>query len=387
MHRREFISVAATVPLALSRALHSRVLADQKATKTPIIILFCSGGVSHKESFNPDPPSTTAELRGPLGSIPTKTPGVHFSEVFPELAKRQDKFALIRNLDSGSSDHTPSQKTAILSGERTVTEVIGDSAANGGIPYILLNPGSNWPGLQDAFRMGQSFCPIWNQEKKCLTPPEMSPVNNLAERKELLDALDRSDVPSPMQEKIRKFRATAFDLLSGGGGFMEALRLPEIERKRFGGTLVGDLVLTAKRFVERGAGAVTVYDEPESVAYDLHNNIGDGMKHMAPPMDKAASVLLDEITSGRLHATLLLMGEFSRTPKINPTAGRDHWQYGNCAILAGSKIKGGVVIGKTDKFGRSTEDIKQGETLPNTMLAACGQEVRPDKPRVRDVLV
>lgn len=387
LHRRDFLRVAASAPLALGATLGSEnVSAAESSTRLPLIVLFLSGGVASKESFNPDPPSVSEDLRGPLASIPTATPGIHFSEVFSQLARRADQFALLRGLDSGSSDHTPSQQAAVLSGSKTVSEIVGEKSANGGVPYVFLNPGSTWDGITLAFRKQQAFTPLWDSQAKRFNPPEMAPVDNLAERRKLLEAFDRG-VPGPAAQRAQKFRETAFDLLMGGGKFFSALDLPEKDRARYGSSLSGDMVLMAKRFIERGAGAVTVYHEPEPVAYDLHNNIGPGMRKLAPEMDHAAAVLLDEITSHRLNAVLLLMGEFNRTPKVNGTAGRDHWPYGNAAILAGGKVREGAVHGKTDKLGRITDgEVKQKEALTNTVLVACNEEISPEKPRAREIL-
>src|SRR5204862_2800221 len=86
--RRQFLRVAASAPFAVNSLLHGDITAPQARTRLPLIILFLSGGVSAKESFNPDPPGTASELKGPFGTVPTQTPGVHFSEMFPELAQR-----------------------------------------------------------------------------------------------------------------------------------------------------------------------------------------------------------------------------------------------------------------------------------------------------------
>lgn len=394
LSRREFLTVSASAPLALASVLGTNIEAAESSTRLPLLVLFLSGGASSKETFNPDPSSVTSELRGPLASIPTRTPGVHFSEPWPELAARTDKFALLRALDSGSSEHTKSQQTAILSGGKTVTEKIGDRSANGGVPYVLLNPGSTWEGLILAFQQAQSFSPLWDPIERRFKAPQMTPVANLKEKRQLLEAFDQG-VPGAATARMQKFRETAFDLLQGGGKFMDALTLPGKDRERYGKTLAGDMVLTAKRFIEEGAGSVTIYHEPqatdpgESPAWDMHSKIGEKMKGLAPEVDHAAAMLVDEITSHRLECVLLLMGEFNRSPRMDDGngTGRGHCPTGNCAILAGGKIRPGVVHGKTDKFNRAIDgEVKQKSVLPNTVLVACGEEVSPAEPRIRDIL-
>ncbi len=382
--RREFLQVSATAPLALGAlGLFGRIEAAAVTIRTPLLILFLSGGISAKEWINPDPPSSAAELRGPLGSAATRIPGVHFSEVWPSLAERADKFSVLRSLDAGSTDHTPGMRTAVLQGNQTISERIGDRAADGGAPYVLLTPRRDWPGLNEAFRMNSAFAPLYREGR--FVQPIAGDTSRLAERRRLLEALE-TPMPGPTADRMQRFRETAFDLLQGGGRFFEAMNLPAGDRGRYGGSLAGDMVLTAKRFIERGAGAVTVYHEPTVQAWDMHSGLEQGMRTLAPEMDRAASVLIDEIASSRLNCVLLMMGEINRTPRMNPS-GRDHWRYGNCAVLAGGRIRPGVVHGRTDRHGRIVDGaVLQQTGLQNTVLFACGEDVSPAEPRVREVL-
>lgn len=414
LRRRDFLKIAATAPLALQSL--GLVQAVEAKMRLPLITIFLSGGASAKETFNPDSPSTTAELRGPLSSIPTRTTGIHFSELFPKLADRSDRFALLRGLDSGNSDHVQSQETAMLSGNHTISEIIGDRTAKT-VPYVLLNPGSSWPGLRDAFQISSSYGPLWDPVQKKFvapssgevqqdisdsveydeegnefkpptpTPSSPGPSPRLAQRRALLRGLDTSPPRSPAMERMERLQNLAFDLSLGGGDFFEAVTLPENDRERYGKTLAGDMTLLAKRFIERGAGAVTVYHEPDPSAWDAHKDIDAVYKRLAPEIDQAAATLIDDITQHRLQCVLLLMGEFNRTPRINISAGRDHWQLGNCAILSGGRVKGGIVHGKTNPHGQIIHDaVPQSNVLGNTVMVATGIEIEPTAQRIREVL-
>lgn len=388
MQRREFLRVAATAPIALSLALGKTgsIQAQERRTHNALIIIFLSGGGPQKEMWDPDPPHVPLELRGPMGNIQTNTPGVHFGECWPELAARTHKFALIRAVDAGTVSHTPAMTNAVMHGSQTISEIIGDKAANGGVPYGFLNPGSTWDGTQVSFRQSFAFAPLWDTAAGRFVPPVMPENPRLAERRRLLEMIE-TPMEGPMAARMDRFRQTAFDLLMGGGRFFNALDLPARDRERFGNSLAGDMVLLSKRLVEHGAGAVTCYHEPESQAWDMHGNLVNKMRQMGPEMDKAIATLVDEVHRRSVNATLVVMGEFNRTYRWNGS-GRDHQQLGNAVILAGRGMRGGVVHGRTDRFGAPIADgSDQRTTLQNTILAACGEELPSDAPRIREVLV
>jgi len=384
--------VAATASLAISKLLGSSSAAASgvaQRTRIPLITLFLSGGAPSKETFNPDPAGTLEELRGPMGTVQTSVTGVHFGDQFPRLAALADRMAVIRSLDAGSSDHTPAQQNAVLLGRTTVSEQIGERASDGGVPYVVLNPGSTWYGLRDAFRIGHAFAPIWTGATRRFSPPRQAgSPERLRERRGLLEGFEKDvEIHSPAADRFARFRQTAFDLSLGGGDFFRAFTLGEKEREHFGNTTQGDMALLAKQLVQRGAGAVTVYDELDASMWDTHGNMKKKIEEIGPPMDRAASRLAEDILNGDLNALLLIMGEFNRTPRMNGGGGRDHWSEGNCAVLVGRNIRGGVVHGRVSPQGRVTHDrVSQRTQLANTLLVASGAEIEPAAPRVREVL-
>ncbi len=396
--RRGFLTIAATSALSLL-ATDPAVSAPQRQTRLPLIVLFLSGGVSAKESFNPDPTvlnngcAVPVELRGPLGSIATRT-GNRFSEVFPQLAARSDRFALIRSLDAGTTDHTPGQQNAILRGRTTITEQIGERAADGGVGYVLLNPGSTWNGLSMAFRQSSAYAPAWQQTTATFAAPPAQLESDaerarLAGRQSLLGSLQRSSSMADTQEtnRLRRFQETAFDLARGGGELLRATTLNERDRVRYGSSLAGDMALMAKQFVERGAGSATVYYEPEGLTFDLHSNIEQGMRTHGAAVDAAAAALIDDIGRSAREYVVYIIGEINRTPRINSSAGRDHWRHGNCAILAGGKAKPGAVIGSTNHLGDITRDpVRQQGQLTNTVLGACSMPLSATESHVAAAL-
>lgn len=385
--RRQFLMVSAAAPSALGLlGLAPKSEAQERSAVTPLIILFLSGGISAKEFTNPDPAGTLAELRGPFGSIPTRTPGVHFCETFPLLARAQDKFALLRAIDAGSNDHEVASDRAMIEGGATLAQRVGNRATEGGVPFVYMTPNPGWTAFNNrVFRGNLAFTPQFDFGDRAFLPPEME-RRDLTERRRLLEGLD-SNVPTPSSERWDRFRQTAFELAQGGGDFFRALTLADEDRCRFGNTLTGDMALTAKQFIERGAGAVALYADPRVMTWDLHASIGRHMERESPELDRAAWVLIEDIASGRLNATLLIVSEFNRTPRINNMGGRDHWVQGNQAILCGSRVRSGVVHGRMNVHGQTMDGaVQQREQLGNTVLMACGLEVNPAAPKVREVL-
>ncbi len=417
LSRRDFLAatVAPVAALSLLGLSQQRVAATETSTRKKLFVLWLSGGPSAKETFNPDPDGTPQEFRGPLGKIRTRTPGMQFSELFPRLADSSNTFSVLRAINAGTSDHTPGQVNAMLgSGRRTVAEISGDAATGNGVGYVLLNPGSDWPGLKTAFKMSDSLAPLWDREQRRFTqgqqaepvefdfaggfvpPPPQRKVeksidqDRLQERRQLLTAFDKAQVHAEQARRYERFRSTAMDLTMGGGEFFRATQLADKDRERYGvggkPTLEGDLLLTGKQFLDRGAGAVVAYHEPDAVTWDAHTNIAARYRMYAPAIDHAAATLLQDVLRTR-DTVVVIMGEIARTPQINTSAGRDHWQHGNVAILAGGSIAAGAVHGETQRDGTAVRgEVQQRDQLGNTIRIACGEELGRTAPRVREIL-
>src|SRR5262249_35232304 len=128
-------------------------------------------------------------------------------------------------------------------------------------------------------------------------------------------------------------------------------------RDRYGRTTHGQSVLLARRLVEAGVRFVTVYDHQTNgqlANWDAHENVFGRLKNdLVPPADQAFAALINDLTDhGLLDSTLVIaMGEFGRTPKVNTNSGRDHWPYCFSVVLAGGGIRGGTVLGASDKLG------------------------------------
>jgi hypothetical protein len=174
------------------------------------------------------------------------------------------------------------------------------------------------------------------------------------------DQLRRHDAAENQAEaKHDVYRHKAMDILHAPA-LRRAFRLEDEDprlRARYGRTKHGQSLLLARRLVEAGVRFVVAYDHQRNgqlANWDAHENVfGRHRDDLLPPADRAFAALIDDLTArGLLDSTLVLaLGEFGRTPKINKTAGRDHWPHCFTALLAGGGVRGGVRHGASDKLG------------------------------------
>jgi hypothetical protein len=176
-------------------------------------------------------------------------------------------------------------------------------------------------------------------------------LKRVEERRALLSRLDRKQGDVDFEAN----KAKAFNLVRSAEvrRAFDLSREPSAVRDRFGRHSWGQSHLLARRLVESGVRFVTTVNGP-SIVWDTHADNFKRMKdRLVPPMEQAFSALLDDLVErGLLDTTLVVwMGDFGRTPIINAQAGRDHWPQCYSMVLAGCGIKGGVVIGESDRIG------------------------------------
>jgi hypothetical protein len=366
-----------------------------------VVLLNLMGGVTHLDSFDPKP-DAPEEIRGTLGTVQTTLPGVRFTEVMPNLAKQTERLALVRTFASGNDDHLLSQ-TMVLAGrpvtpqqfttEPNVGSIVSKlRGGRAGFPGYVAVPGTTRPGpppwnlFVGGWLGGQyaPFCtggkpknadftarvaeaPEEEFTKQAVLPAAGLDADRLADRRGLRDLLDA---------RLRHAEAAAGVADEFGGAF-EMLLSPAVRaafdlsreadktRDRYGKTKVGTRCLLARRLVEAGAPFVMVdygYDPEYGNLWDNHNAAGQNFPHIcemaARPyhlagVDRAFAALLDDLAArGRLCETLVaFVTEFGRTPKINPAGGRDHWGKAGSIFFAGGGVRGGQVVGATDKTG------------------------------------
>ncbi len=369
---------ASALGFGLSGLLRAR---DGLDTLTPkadaCILIFLDGGPSHLDMWDPKP-NSPAEVRGEFKTIPTSLPGTYFGEKLPRMATWMNQMTLVRSMNHGvNNSHAAAVYCGLTGHDRgefgggakpTDHPAIGSVMARYrppgkpvmgfvSMPYITAEGagGPPQPGFFGGL-MGRALDPLFVLKdpnhpqfsmSELVPPPELD-ANRLAQRKILANS-----VPSD----ISGFRNRAFDLLTSPAA-QRAFRLdqePEAVREAYGRNIYGQSTLLARRLIEAGTRVACISWAPDANAtWDTHGNNFTTLRNtLLPQLDAAVPTLLEDLKQrGMLDRTLVaIFGEFGRSPKINPGAGRDHWNYCYSLALAGGGIRGGYVHGSSDKLG------------------------------------
>lgn len=368
--------------LGLAEFLQSRNLANDKPPRAKsCILLWLDGGPSHLETFDlkPDAP---AEVRGPFQPIPTKVPGIQISELLPRTAAITDQLAIIRSLTSPLGEHglanhyllTGYKPSPVLTypSYGAVLSHVNANVKSLLPPYIAIPESRSTAGAGFLGNTYEPFATGGDPSKPGFQVRDLDFFPNVTEqrigrRREYLAEFDKaqlqietSDAPAdrPFEQAFRLVTSQAakqaFDLNA------EAAET----RARYGPRVFGQSCLLARRLVEAGVPFVSVlntgWDTHDGLVLQLRDGysgakVGVGL---LPTFDQAFAALVTDLQDrGLLDETLVIaMGEFGRTPKLNNRAGRDHWPRVFSAVLAGGGIRGGQVIGSSDRVGESPAD-------------------------------
>lgn len=376
--RREFLYVGLSGGLGLTLPEFFKLQAASAAQgitgkAESIINIFLPGGLSAQESFDPKP-YAPGEYRGPFGSIPTKLPGIHFSEKLPKLAAMADRFTVIRSMTHGEAAHErgthnmftgyrPSPALQYPSMGSVVSHELG--MRNNLPPYVCVpNVPNEFAGsgyLSNAYGpFGLGADPAQgNFSVRDLALPEGVDEARFQRRRDMLAAVDahfRALEKSDALDSMDSFYEHAYKLISSQQA-REAFNLKteaDALKDRYGRNQAGMRLLMARRLVEAGVRFVSL----TYGSWDHHGNIKSGVESQIGPLDQGVAALLDDLKErGMLERTLVLLTtEFGRTPKINPQAGRDHWPRVFSILMAGGGIKSGLVHGASDSLGGEAEE-------------------------------
>jgi len=378
LSRRNFLRIGALGMggLALPQLLRAEAASGLRSGQKAVIMVYLPGGPPHQDTFDLklDAP---AEIRGEFRPISTNVPGTQICEHLPRLARIADQYAIIRSISDAVDDHsdfmcqTGRRKNSQPPGGwptfgATVSRVLGP--ADPAVPaFVGLEPRmqhrpynaatAGYAGVShDAFRPAA--------DAKSDMVLNGITTGRLSDRRALLTAFDRyrRDVDSSgLMAGLDGFNQQAFGMLTSSR-LLEALNVekePAATRERYGkgdakvhgdaAPMLNEQFLVARRLVEAGARFVTV-------AYgfwDYHGNNFGNARNDLPLLDQGVSALIEDLKQRGLDkdVSVVVWGEFGRSPTINKDGGRDHWPRASCALLAGGGMKVGQVIGATDRLG------------------------------------
>ena len=396
--RRSFMQVGALGALGLTLGDHLKLQAAESAPaagkKGPkaesVIHVFLPGGMAHQESWDPKP-FAPVEYRGDMGLVNTKLDGVQFSECMKQMATVADKVTVVRSMTHGEAAHErgthnmftgyrPSPALTFPSMGSVVSQQLG--VRNDLPPYVAVpSISTNFAGngyLSSAygpFALGSDPGSGGFRVQDLQLPGGVTPERFTARRK-LIDTVNdhfRSHEKSDNLDAMDTFYQRAYGLISSekARAAFDIDKEPAALRDAYGRNAAGGRMLLARRLVEAGVRFVTLHYG----GWDFHNGITAATRSTLPPLDQALAALIRDLESrGMLDKTLVMVSsEFGRTPKINTTAGRDHWPKVFSVMLAGGGVKKGLVYGKSDSTASEPDEDALGvEDLAHTVYTCLG---------------
>jgi uncharacterized protein (DUF1501 family) len=397
LSRRGFLKVGSlgAAGLTLGDMLRAEALARSTGGNSPIdgsvILIWLDGGPPQHETYDPKP-DAPLEFRGPLKAIATAVPGVQLSELLPEHARLLKKMAIVRSMYHDNGDH-------FAAAHWMLTGYLGSNAADlapqypsaasiiakikggkqRGIPAYVGLPVTHSVGLVPGYH-GSAYLGVGYNPFAADGDPnsESYQVPNLAlpagvdptraqNRRGLLGAFDnaRRDVDaSGLMLGLDRFDQEAFSIVLGQAArraFDLSKEDPRL-RDRYGRHQWCQSALLARRLVEAGVRFVTL----TFAGWDYHSSLERGMKSVLPILDSAVGSLVEDLESRGLldSTTVIVMGEFGRTPRMNttgvpgadPVPGRDHWGNVMSVLVAGGGFARGRTIGASNSKGEVPKD-------------------------------
>lgn len=376
IRRRDILRVGAIGATGLTLANYLRISAAQEVAPARAkagIMIYLGGGPSHVDTFDPKP-DAPAEFRGEFNPIATNVPGVQISEHLPLLAQCADKYTILRGVSHTLAAHELG-KMYINTGNRPLPSLTFPGYASvaskemgvaSDIPQTVAIPDSPHPagylGIANsplatgrAPAKGQPFFVRGMSLGKGLT------VTDVDRRQKLLGDLDNTfqqiEASDRVLSGLDKFSEQAYSIISSKRS-REAFDISKESTEvsdQFGPSSFGQSCLLAARLIESGVRFCTV----SLGGWDTHQDNFNRLKtNLLPTLDRGVSALLANLAArGLLESTsVMVAGEFGRTPKINPNAGRDHFPRAMFVLMAGGGMKVGQVVGESDEKAMAPKD-------------------------------
>ena len=390
MTRRNVLQAAAGLGVSFALPALDLKAANQRGAERgkSLIVLWMAGGPSQLETWDPHPGT---KIGGETKAIGTKLPGVKIADLYPRMAEEIDSLNLIRSLSSKEGDHE--RGTYLLkTGYRPVPKLIHPSVsamlvherpAEIEIPQHISLCGSQWPARggylgdeYDAFRIADPGRNVQNMRARVPKDRHEQRLENLS----VISNAFAKNRPFATEKTLhQKMVERALTMMSTEQ--LKAFELadePQAIVDAYGDSAFGRGCLVARRLVEQGVRSIEV----NLGGFDSHANNYEAHKANAAILDPAFSALLKDLKARDLweSTVVLCLGEFGRTPSINPLAGRDHWPKGFSCLVGGGGLKRGIVIGETDPTGEKSDpaDPVEVKDLYATLFHLFGVEYQKE---------
>jgi hypothetical protein len=406
--RREFLRLGGLMGLGL---FASSARATSAATAIPgfgrarsVLIVYTSGGMSQLDTWDPKP-DAPEEVRGAFSTIPTRIPGLRFSEHLPRLARLTDRCTLVRSLSHDDTDHGSATYLALTGHFHarkssnplprptdlpTYGSIVQRIRPGRSLPFSAVH--INGPVIAPEIPAPGQFAGLIGRPSEPLTLGDVThgaeevadlearpdlPTVRIRQRESLLQSVDgfrRELARTPAALDMSAMYRSAYAFLDSpvGRQAFDLSREPAALRERYGLYRSGQACLLARRLVEAGVPYICVFfnhtirgqdrdpDSTDQYGWDTHNDIFESLRdHLLPRFDQSfATLLLDLEQRGLLEQTLVLcIGEFGRAPLVarepgfaGVTPGRKHWASVYSALLAGAGVARGGLIGASDRI-------------------------------------
>jgi hypothetical protein len=384
LSRRSLLTVGAIGGLGLNLGdflAMRQARADKKhyefleAKAQSVIHIFLPGGMAHQESFDPKP-YAPIEYRGECTTVKTNT-GEVFSETLPKLAGMADKLCVIRSMTHGEAAHergTHNMFTGYRPSPALIFPSMGSVVSHEYGPRNNLPPYVCIPNVPNEYAvngyLSSSFAPFSLGSDPANNGFRVQDLNlpngvddaRFTRRRTALEAVNDHFTKKEKSDTVSSQQAReAFNIEAE----------PANIRDEYGRNQAGQRLLMARRLVAAGVRFVTL----TYGGWDMHNNITQGMRGSLPALDQGLHALITDLDRNGLLASTLIMvsSEFGRTPKINQTAGRDHWPKVFSVMLAGGGIKGGLIYGTSNSTASEPDMDPVGpEDLATTVYNQLG---------------
>lgn len=361
LSRRQWLGGVAGAAAGALGICQPLVAQELRRRRKQVLFIWLDGGMSQLESWDPKP---NTQFGGPFRAIPTAVPGIQISELMPKTARQMRHLAVIRSLHTKDNSHSAGV-ARIQRGDpanRGVTYPFFGSAVakflgpgdSGLPPYIWVKPGTGGFKTEDAGFLGPRYGALAlgdGRPPENFLRPDVIGEQDDRERTELRRLLDRR-YAAQRRPQATEANSYVYDMaaqLQRNASLFDSATLAPRDVERYGRHEFGRHLLLGRRLLEAGVTFVKV----NSYGWDSHGDNFNAHHNMVPKVDQAFAAFIEDLAERSMldNVLVIMLSEFGRTPRINGDVGRDHWPEAWSLVTAGTGIRRGVVVGRTNDLG------------------------------------